>query len=458
MTALHTGTNAKKTFYSNISRLVIPIVIQNLLSASVNSADVIMLNYVGQSSISAVSLASQYASVLFMVYYGLGTGATMLCAQYFGKGDMRAIEVVEGIALRFSLLISAIFATSAVFIPHVMMRLFTNDPELIAIGTSYLRYISVSYLCWGVIEIYLAVLRSIGKVAISTALNTLAFSLNVILNAVFIFGLFGAPQLGAKGVAIATSISRVAELIGCIIVSSRMKEIKLDLRFIFLRNRLLFQDFIHLSLPALGNDVSWGIAFSMYSVILGHLGSDAVAANSLVTVVRNFGTILSFGLASAGGILLGKEIGENRLEDARTDASKLMKLTVVSGILGGLLILAATPLVLRYASLNDTAMYYLTYMLLINTYYVIGAAVNTTLIAGVFRAGGDSRFGFICDTIDMWCYAVPLGFIAAFVLHLPVLWVYFLLCTDEFVKWPWVIKHYKSGKWLKNITRDNLFS
>ena len=120
MTALHTGTNAKKTFYSNISRLVIPIVIQNLLSASVNSADVIMLNYVGQSSISAVSLASQYASVLFMVYYGLGTGATMLCAQYFGKGDMRAIEVVEGIALRFSLLISAIFATSAVFIPHAV--------------------------------------------------------------------------------------------------------------------------------------------------------------------------------------------------------------------------------------------------------------------------------------------------------------------------------------------------
>ena len=158
-----------------------------------------------------------------------------------------------------------------------------------------------------------------------------------------------------------------------------------------------------------------------------------------------------------GGILLGKVIGENRLEDAREDAKKLMKLTVISGALGGLLILAATPFVLKYASLSETAMHYLKYMLLINTYYVMGAAVNTTLIAGVFRAGGDSRFGFVCDTIDMWCYAVPLGFIAAFVFKLPVMWVYFLLCTDEFVKWPWVFKHYRSEKWLNNITRDNLF-
>ena len=454
---MQTKNTANPGFYQNIFKLVLPIIIQNLLSAAVSSADVVMLNYVGQSAISAVSLASQYASVLFMIYYGLGTGATMLCAQYYGKGDMRAIQVVEGIAMRFSIIISVVFASLALFVPELMMKIFTNDSELITLGASYLRCISICYLCWGVIEVYLSVLRSIGKVMISTALNTLAFSLNIILNAVFIFGLFGAPKLGVMGVAIATSASRVIELIGCIIVSACTKEIKMDLRFMFIRNKLLFQDFIKLSLPALGNDISWGVAFSMYSVIIGHMGSDAVAANSLVTVVRNFGTILCFGMASAGGILLGKEIGENRLEEARADAGKLMKLTIASGAAGGLLILAATPFVLSYASLTDTAMHYLKYMLLINTYYVMGAAVNTTLIAGVFRAGGDSRFGFICDTIDMWCYAVPLGFFAAFVLKLPVLWVYFLLCTDEFVKWPWVIRHYRSGKWLKNITRDNIY-
>lgn len=445
------------SFFNQILKLVLPIVVQNLLSAAVSSADVVMLNYVGQSSISAVSLASQYASVLFMVYYGLGTGATMLCAQYFGKGDMRAIQAVEGIALRFSMVISAAFAGVALTVPDVMMRLFTNDPGLIRIGASYLRCMSVAYLCWGVTEVYLAVLRSVGRVAVSTAMNVLAFALNVVLNAVFIFGLFGAPKLGAMGVAIATSVSRLVELLACFIVSFFSRDVKLDFRYMFIRSRLLFRDFVRLSLPALLNDVSWGVAFSMYSVIIGHLGSDAVAANSFVVVVRNFGTILCFGISSAGGILLGKVIGENKIKEAETDAKKLMKLTVISGAIGGLIILAATPFVLKYADLSPQAMHYLKYMLLINTYYVMGAAVNTTLIAGVFRAGGDSRFGCICDTIDMWCYAVPLGFFAAFVLKLPVLWVYFLLCTDEFVKWPWVIRHYRSKKWLNNITRDDLF-
>lgn len=447
----------KDTFYSQIFKLVLPIVIQNLLSAAVSSADVVMLNYVGQSSISAVSLASQYASVLFMVFYGLGTGATMLSAQYYGKGDMKAIQLIEGIALRFSILISVFFAGMALFIPESMMRIFTNDAELIVIGASYLRFMSVSYLCWGITEVYLAILRSVGRVVISTAMNVLAFSLNILLNAVFIFGLFGAPKLGAVGVAIATSMSRLIELLACFVVSFLSRDIKLNFRYLFVRNKALFSDFIKLSLPALGNDVSWSVAFSMYSVIIGHLGTDAVAANSFVIVVRNFGTILCFGTASAGGILLGNIIGMNKLEEAKAGAKKLMKLTVVTGIIGGFIVLASMPLVLKYASLTEQAMHYLKYMLLINTYYVLGAAVNTTLIAGAFRAGGDSRFGFVCDTVTMWCYAVPLGFFAAFILKLPVMWVYFFLCTDEFVKWPWVLKHYRSMKWLNNITRDDLY-
>ena len=448
--------NGQSEMTRKILKLTLPIVVQNLLSAAVSSADVIMLNYVGQSAISAVSLASQYTNILFMVYYGLGTGATMLCAQYYGKKDFQAIRVIEGIALRFSLSLSALFAILVLTCPQLLMKLFTNDAELIALGATYLRVMSATYLCWGVTEVYLSILRSIGRVQISMVLNMLAFGLNVILNAVFIFGLFGAPKLGVLGVAIATAVSRVAELIACIIVSLCSKEIRLNPMYMFIRNKVLLGDFIRLSLPALANDVVWGTAFSMYSVIMGHLGNDAVAANSIVVVVRNFGTTFCFAIASGSSILLGNIIGENRMEDARVCAKKAMKLTVISGALGGIIILCATPFVLRFADLTDAAMHYLKYMLLINSYYVMGVAVNTTLIAGVFRAGGDSRFGFVCDTIYMWCYAVPLGFLAAFVLKLPVMWVYFLLCTDEFVKWPWVIRRYKSEKWLNNITREIL--
>ncbi len=447
-------------FYGQIAKLVIPIVLQNLLSSLVSSADVVMLNFVGQSAISAVSLASQYAHVLFMLFYGLGTGATMLCAQYFGKKDYRAIEVVQGIAMRFSLGVSVVVAALALTIPEYMMLVFTDDQELITLGAGYIRILSICYLCWGVTEVYIAILRSVGKVTIGTVLNSIAVVLNVILNAVFIFGWLGAPKLGVMGVALATSISRIVELALCFVVSARSEHIKLRFKNMFIRNKLLFTDFMKLSLPAIGNDVVWGLAFSMYSVIIGHLGTDAVAANSLAAVVRSFGTILCFGLANAGGILLGQKMGEGKLDETRSDGRKVLWLTVLSGAIGGVIVLIARPFVMMYAgagNFTETAIEYLGVMLLINSYYIMGCAVNTTLIAGVFRAGGDSRFGLICDAIVMWVYAVPVGFLAAFVLKLPVLWVYFILCLDEFVKWPAVIHRYRSGKWLKNITRDDLF-
>ena len=447
----------KDEFYQQMIRLTIPIIIQNLLSAAVNSADVIMLNYVGQSSISAVSLAANYSNVLFMVYYGLGTGASLLCAQYFGRNNIDAIHAIEGITLRFSLAISGIVALFAFLMPQYMMQLFTSDPELISIGSSYLRIMGITYLCWGVTEVYLSILRSVGRVTVSMVLNVLAFGMNIILNAVFIFGLFGAPKLGVVGVAIATVSSRAVELTGCFIVSLFSKDVKLKLSYMFIHSKVLLKDFIRLSLPALGNDVSWSVGFAMYSVILGHLSTDVVAANSLATVVRNIGSVFCLAIASAGTILLGNIMGKGDLEKSKEYASRMLKMTVIAGAVGGLIVLAVTPFVLHFASLNETAMQYLKIMLLINTYYIMGSAVNTALIAGVFRAGGDTRFGLLCDTIDMWCYAVPLGFLAAFVWKLPVLWVYFLLCTDEFVKWPWVFHHYRQGKWAQNITRDEVF-
>lgn len=383
----------KDDFYQKMFRLSIPIIIQGLLSAAVNSADVIMLNYVGQSSISAVSLAANYSNILFMVYNGLGTGAALLCTQYFGRNNIEAIHIIEGIALRFSIIISALTSVIAFTMPGRMMMLFTTDQDLISIGASYLQIMGITYLCWSITEMYIAVLRSVGRVTVCMVLNILAFTLNVLLNAVFIFGLFGVPQMGATGVAIATAVSRSAELAACVVVSVFSRDVKLSLAYMFAKNQALYTDFIKMSLPALGNDVSWSVAFSMYSVILGHLGTDAVAANSIVSVVRNIGTVFCFSVASAGSILLGSMMGKGDLEKSKLHASKTLKATVIAGAVGGMIVLAVT-----------------------------------------------------------------LGFIAAFILKLPVMWVYFLLCTDEFAKWPWVIHHYRSGKWAQNITREDVFA
>lgn len=444
-----------KDVYKKIWIVTLPIILQNILDAAVNSVDVLMLNSVGQSAISAVSLANSMVGILFMFLFGIGTGIAMLVAQYFGKKDFQTIEIIEGIGLKFALTVAALGMIACFAIPKYLMYIYTSDPELIEIGEKYLVYIAPGLIFWAISAVYMSILRCIGRVSTSTVLEAIALISNVILNAIFIFGLLGAPKLGVVGVGLATTISRFIQLAGCVFVSMKNVPVKLTFKTMFKRHPLLEKDFVTMALPAIGNDLVWSLAFSMYSVILGHLGSDAVAANSIVIVVRNLGCVMCYGIGAAAGIIVGQILGTGDREEGIRMGHILLRLSIITGIIGGLIVLAIMPFALKYASLTPRALDYLKFMLLVNTYYITGTSVNTCLIAGVFRAGGDSKFGFKCDTIDMWCYAVPLGLLAAFVFKLPVKVVYFLLCTDEFVKWPWVFKHFYSHKWANDITRDH---
>ena len=442
------------SFSRNLLRLAVPIVLQNLVTTAVSSADVIMLGFVSQDALAAGSLASQIMFILNLVYSGISSGVIMLAAQYWGKQDTLTIERIMGIGMRISILISTVFFILAFFFPALLMRIFTNDMQLVSTGIPYLKIVSFSYLFMSISQVYLCTMRTIERVIFATAANASALLLNILLNAVFIFGLLGAPKMGIAGVALATTIARGIEFVICMLDALKFKTIRFRPSTIFERHKLLFVDFMKYSLPAFGNEVSWGLAFSMYSVIMGHLGSDIVAANAVVVVARNLGTVSCFGIANAGAILLGKSIGAGRMETVKADASKFCKITFISGMIGGIFIFLLRPLFMNMADLTATAQGYLNIMLFINMYYVLGQAMNTAVICGVFRSGGDSKWGFICDTIDMWGYAVPMGFFTAFVLKLPPMWVYFIICTDEFVKIPFVYKHYKSYTWLKNITRE----
>ncbi|MCR5626172.1 MAG: MATE family efflux transporter [Lachnospiraceae bacterium] len=443
-----------KVTYQKIWVVALPIIIQNVIDAGVNSADVMMLNTVGQNAISAVSLANSLISIMFMFLYGIGTGVAMLAAQYYGKGDNETIEKIEGIGLKFTIIVAILAFVAFLAVPQHLMFIYTSDKTLIEIGSRYLRFFAPGLLFWAVSAVYTSILRCTGRVSTSTAIEAITLVCNVILNAVFIFGLFGVPKLGVVGVAIATSISRLIQLLCCIYVSLRYPGVKLTFKTVFERHPLLEKDFFGMALPAIGNDMVWGLAFSVYSVIIGHLGNDAVAAYSFVNVARNLGCVFCYGIASAAGILCGHLLGQGKKEEGIKMGHIMLRLSVITGLLGGLVVLLVMPFALRYASLTDTAKDYMKFMLLLNTYYITGTSVNSTLIAGVFRAGGDSKFGFWCDLIDMWVYAVPLGLLAAFVFKLPVKVVYFLLCTDEFVKWPWVFKRFYSHKWAQDITRE----
>ncbi len=447
-------TPEKRLFYKSLLSLVIPITIQNLITNMVNSADVLMLNYVGQSSMSAVSLANQYHFILGGFFFGIASGTTMLCAQYWGKKDLDSIQAVFGIALKISLAFTFLLALAALSFPTLLMRVFTPDEELIRMGASYLRVIGISYLLTGFSQVYLCVLKSVERAKTSTMISCTALFLNVFLNAVFIFGLLGAPKLGIVGVALATLIARTVEIALCLIDFLKGRIFKPDLSVMFGRHRLLFQDFLKYSIPALLNDCIWTFAFSTYSIILGHMNSDMVAASSVATTIRDLLSVVCFGLGSAGTVLLGKSLGEQRMHKAKGDASSLCRSTLAVSVLTALVIILLRKPVIGMFDLTPRARDYLNFMLLVSSYYVIGQAMNTLTIAGIFRAGGNSRFGLICDTIVMWVISVPLGFFSAFVLHLPPKAVYFILCLDEFWKIPVVYRYYKSGKWLNNITRE----
>ena len=442
-----------RNFYRSLASLVIPITIQNFITNAVNSADVFMLGYVGQTELSAVSLANQFQFLLSGFFFGISSGVVMLASQYWGKKDTNSIQAVMGIATKIALAITLILAIGAVTVPESMMGIYTNDRTLITIGASYLRIVGISYVCMSFSQVYHCTLRSMERAQLSTVISSVALLLNVVLNAVFIFGIGGAPKLGVIGVAVGTTAARVAELVLCLADAVRGKIFRMDLKIMFGKNKLLFADFCRYSLPALVNDFAWTFAFSTYSVIMGHMNADVVAASSVATTVRNLCTILCFALGSGASLLLGIRIGEGRLEEANQDARKSCQVTLIIGILTGVIILLLRPVVFMCFSLTERAVGYLDFMLWISAYYVVGQAMNTLLIAGVFRAGGDSRFGMICDIIVMWCISVPLGFLSAFVWKLPPMAVYFILCLDEFWKIPVVYVHYKKFGWLKDITR-----
>ncbi|MCQ2241672.1 MATE family efflux transporter [Treponema sp.] len=445
-----------KQFYKSLFHVVGPIAVQNLITAAVSSADVIMLGYVGQTAIAASSLAGQIMFIMVMVATGLSSGLVMLAAQYWGKKDYESIMTLHGIALRISAIFGLIFSIAAAFFPQLLMKIFTADESLIQTGSQYLRAVSLSYVCFSISQVFQAGLKSIERVKIVTIMTTTALLLNICLNAVFIFGLFGCPKMGIVGVGIATTISRIIEMVFCIVYAARQKDVKFTLMNLFRFNKILNKDFIKFSLPALGNELVWGTGWAMYSVILGHMGEDIVAANSVVSVVRQLCTILCFGMAYGGAVVLGKTMGSGDLELAERNSKRLLKSTTFAGLGASLLILCFIPVLPYFAALTPTASHYRNVLVIINAFSIFGAAVNTCFICGLFRAGGDAKFGFIMDIISMWVVSVPLGLFVAFVLKLPPLGVYLILYLDEFEKMPAIIIHYLKKKWLKNITRDNL--
>ena len=431
------------------------IAFQQFMLALVSASDALMLGMLTQDSLSAVSLASQVTYVENLFLMAMTIGLSMFAAQYWGKGDKGAVERIFAYVMKVTAAVSLLFFLAGMCVPRSLMRIFTNDLSLIEGGRVYLRTVSLAFLLTGVSQVYLCILKNTGKAAKSSVISSVSVVVNIILNAILIFGWFGLPPMGIAGAALATVIARVIEVAWCIFETVKKDSAKLRVCHMMHNDRLLRHDFWKYSSPVLGNEIVWGVGFTMYSVIMGHLGSDAVAANSIANIVKNLVACFCLGLGSGGGIMVGNELGAGRLDKAKEYGGRLCRLSVLCGVVSGIVLLALSPLILAVTDLSVTANAYLKWMLVMCSYYMVGKSVNGTTIAGIFCAGGDSKFGFLCDTVIMWCITVPLGLLTAFMLKFPVLAVYFIVNLDEIVKLPAVYRHYKKYKWVKDLTVYN---
>ncbi|MEK5318951.1 MATE family efflux transporter [Paenibacillus sp. FSL L8-0644] len=447
------GSN--RDFNRELMTLVIPIALQNLISATVISVDVVMLGMISQSAMSAVSLAGQITFALTLFYMGISAGASILTAQYWGKKDTSTIQRILSIACMFSFCVSILFFLSSFFLPGTLMRLFTNDAELIRFGSRFLQMNSFSYLVMGISQMYLSVIRSMENAKLSAWISSLCLILNIFFNAICIFILFPSrPELAISAVALATVLGRIVELACCVIHSITKGSIRFRLPVRDGIQRNLLKDFLKYTLPVQGNYMVWGGALTATAAIIGHVNSDLVAANSIASVVKNLAVVLCGGITTGGSVLVGKYLGQGEIEKAKHAGNKMCFYALIFGVIAGCTILFIKPLVYSIVNLNPTAQSYLDGMLYISAYYCIAKSFNSTTIAGIFTAGGDSKFGFWCDTVVMWLIILPLSYLCAFVWQVPPIFLYIVISLDEMIKLPIAFIRYRQFKWLNNITRN----
>ena len=402
----------KRSLRKEIVRLALPIALQQFMTALVGACDAIMLGKLSQDAMSAVSLATQVTFVFNLFMFAFMAGENMFVAQYYGKGDYTGISQVFSLVTKICGCIAVVFLAGTLFFPEQLMRILTNEETLIVLGSEYLRVIGISYVFSGIAQTFLAIMKNCGAVNMSTLINGVMVILNIALNAVFIFGLSGFPKMGIKGAALATVLATVVQFLWSVgYVLCRIRAVKFSLRSC---EKKLFGRFWQKTVPLLINNLAWGIGFSMYSVIMGHLGTDAVAANGIANISKNLVVCFCLGLGNAGSIIVGNRLGADRLQEAKEVGETLTKTAIIAGIVSGLVLIALSPFITKMVDLTPTARGYLQKMLLISSYYIAGKSVNCMTIGGIFAAGGDSKFGMLCDSVTLWCIIVPLGCICAF--------------------------------------------
>ncbi|MGL5978009.1 MAG: MATE family efflux transporter [Erysipelotrichaceae bacterium] len=444
-----------KVFLSTLLTLAIPITLQNFITSSLNLVDNVMIGRLGETSIAAVGLANQYFFVFLLCIAGINAGANIFMAQYWGKDDVPSIKKILGIDLSVGLIASLFFGGVALFFPTQIMSILSKDPEVIALGATYMRIVAFSVVCTNVTQGFSSGLRSINKPMAPMYASLLGVCSNAFLNWIFIFGNLGVPAMGVAGAALATSIARVIEMSYVLwevygkpcLISSSLKELtSFSMRDV--------KAYFNVSTSAILNELVWALGMTAFSIAYAMISTEAVATMQIATTLNNMFMVLCIGLGVSSSIMVGNKIGSNEESVAIDYGKKFAFLSPILGIIFGALIWISAPAIVSIFNVSSTTIDATITVLRIMALFAPLRFFTCVMIIGIFRGGGDTLYTMLLQLGTIWLYAVPLAFIAAAVLNFSVTTVFFLICTEEIVKIGFIFQRNRSGKWLHNVVNE----
>ncbi|HEX2991438.1 MAG TPA: MATE family efflux transporter [Anaerolineales bacterium] len=441
-----------REFFRAMLSLAIPVAFQQLITASLNMIDVLMVGQLGETSVAALGLANQIFFLLILFLFGVTSGMAIFTAQYWGKGDVESIRRVLGLCLAIAIAVSAVFTLLATLLPEALMSIYTEDTEVIRIGSDYLRIVGLSYVMMAISVSYISVLRSIRMVKITVLVAVLALGLKTVLAYLLIFGIGPFPELGVRGAAIGTAIGWTFECILLVILVYALKTpLAANPLSYFRFNRPFALNVLRTSLPAAINEVLWSVGFSSYNAVYARIGTDAIAAVNINATIEELVFVLFIGLGNACAVMIGNKIGEGDSETAFEYGQRFMIIGVTAARIGGVVVFSQRETVIGLYELSSSAANNLRGLMLVFALSAWLKMLNFILFIGAMRAGGDTRYAMFTELFSVWCIGVPAALIGGFVLDLPVYGVYALVLLEEAVKAVIVFRRFQSRRWIHDL-------
>lgn len=430
--------------------MALPITLQNFINFAVNLMDTVMLGQLGEMPLAASSLANQLFFVVTLVVYGIGGGANVLAAQYWGRKERFPIYKILTYTYVVSAGFAAVIGVAAIGMPTMVMRLFINDAEVVALGAEYLKITGWSYIFFTATTVTLCMLRAVHIVKIATILSTISLVVNVCLNYMLIFGKFGMPRLGMKGAAFATLAARITEFLllmlylykkertlnlwkyFCVHVSGvfgRKKE-----KSIYDGGNVSWRTFSSTSIPVVMNELLWALGEAAVSMILGRIGTEVVSANAIYANISELsGTVVS-GMYSAACVMIGNAVGAGDMKELDVQKKLFHRISIIVGILAMLIMLVCRGRITDFYNVTDTTKMYVGQIMLIGSVVELCRSIQTMNSMGILRGAGDVRFAMLNDILFLWGFTIPCGILAGLIWKWPVSYVYIVLKLDQFLK------------------------